>query len=83
MPFVCRSSRLCAWEPESPDLDVTGHAVTGRADGSSVTFEVAHGFEIRSADDPEGGHLVRIRFEDAADERGFLASLEPDRKVAG
>jgi hypothetical protein len=77
MPFVCRSSRLCAWEPESSDTDVTGHAAE-----TAPIFEVKHRFEITSADDPEGGHLVRIRFDDPADERGFLASLEPDRKVA-
>ena len=71
MPMRCTSPRGCFWDPEPGDDDVSGHAIT----------EIAESFDIAHPDDPEGGHLVRIRFEDPEEERKFLTMLEADRQA--
>ena len=71
MALVCRSPRGCFWEPTPGDDDVTGHGIV----------EIPENFDITHPDDPEGGHLVRIRFENADDERLFLDMLERDRQA--
>ncbi len=59
----------CLWEPVPTDDDVSGHS---SAEMNS-TLEIAH------ADDPKGGHLVRVRFDNPEEEQAFLAVLERDR----
>ncbi len=70
MPFRCPGGN-CAWDDELTDDDVTGHSTVGLR----PTFEIVH------VDDPTGGHLVRIRFEDTEEERAFLARLDRDRRA--
>ena len=70
MPARCYNG-LCFWESTGDDDDVSGHSMT----------EVLKNFVISHPDDPDGGHLVRIRFESADDERAFLAALESDREA--
>jgi hypothetical protein len=48
------------------DDDVSGHSISE----FPLDFEIAH------VDDPDGGHLVRLRFQNADSERNFLAMLE-------
>ena len=71
MPAVCRSPRGCFWDPTPGDDDVTGHSIV----------EIPGNFDLAHPDDPEGGHLVRIRFENPEEERKFLDMLERDRKA--
>ena len=66
MALYCRRGGMCAWEPMPGDDDVSGHSLPD----SPQSFKIAH------VDDPQGGHLVRVRFEDPEDERNFLAMLE-------
>jgi hypothetical protein len=66
VPVRCIRGGLCAWEPTPNDDDVSGHSI----------LEFPKNFEIAHVDDPGGGHLVRLRFEDAEDERSFLVMLE-------
>ena len=70
MPVRCFNG-MCFWDDE----DVTGHAVNGAPDDLAA-------FAIGHADDPERGHLVRIRFDDPAAEQAFLARLERERPAA-
>ena len=69
MPVRCTYSGGCFWEPTPSDDDVSGHSV----------IDIPKNFVISHAEDPDGGHLVRIRFETPDDETAFLAALESDR----
>ena len=71
MPFRCTTVRGCFWEPDPADDDVTGHSSP-----RTPNLEIVH------ADDPRGGHLVRVRFEDTKDAQDFLAMLDRDRRAA-
>ncbi len=59
----------CLWEPVPTDDDVSGHSSAAMRS----TLEIAY------ADDPKGGHLVRIRFDNPEEEKALLAVLERDR----
>ena len=71
MPAVCSSIRGCFWDLGATDDDVTGHSSS-----RMPNFEIVH------PDDPNGGHLVRIRFEDSEEAQLFLAMLDRDRRAA-
>ena len=65
MPFRCWST-ACAWDDE----DVSGHT-----QAEMPAFQIAH------PDDPNGGHLVRIRFDDPNEDQRFIERLERERPV--
>ena len=70
MPVRCYNGN-CFWDPAPTDDDVSLHSV----------IQVPKNFVISHPDDTDGGHLVRIRFDNADDEREFLAALHRDREA--